>query len=80
MKLYVTVGTTEGYIEKEFDVPEGEWATYLGLEIDAKGEDREPQEGKRQMIVRIPFVHHVTAIHTMCNNGDDETLQQIEGM
>ena len=45
MKLFVTLGTTAGPVEQTFDIPEGMYVTYLGLEIESNPrDDRIPED------------------------------------
>lgn len=72
MKVYVTIGTTNGHIEKEFDIPDDEFATYIGLEIDNKNQDEE-DKSPRLTVMRMPFHNHGIRIHTICRLGTDDT-------
>jgi hypothetical protein len=73
MKLYVTIGTTNGHIEREFEIPLGEFATYLGLEME--GNFDPDSRNIRTAIMRTPFSNHSdvpTDLHTICSeNGID---------
>lgn len=77
MKIYVTFGITDGSaITKTFDVPDGEHATYIGLEIDKfEGDDGMPSN--RMTVMRQPFIQHgKSRIHTICYRDSDETGEQ----
>ena len=74
-KVFVTIGTTNGSIEKEFDIPDGEYATYIGLEIEHINDE---DVSGRMTILRRPFIQHgVTPIHTICRLYGNE-IDEVE--
>jgi len=73
--LHVTIGTTNGSVERDFIIPDDEFATYIGLEIDHVND--ESVKG-RMTILRTPFIQHgITPIHTMCRFCTDE-IEEVE--
>jgi hypothetical protein len=73
MKLFVTLGMTDGYKEIEVDVPDGTYVKYMGLEM----ENLEKEPIHRETIVRMPFNFHdgTRIIHTMCHRNDEEVTE-----
>jgi hypothetical protein len=72
VKLFVTMGTRDGGSEeKEFEFPDGEYITWMGVEIeDTRPEDQRGKTG-RMTIIRVPFVNHEPGMHTICTlNGE----------
>lgn len=73
MKIFITIGTTNGSLEGEFDVADNEFATYLGLEIPS---DDEEKVNGRETILRLPFVGDGLGINTLA--AQDATIRELE--